>query len=53
MSYFDTLKQDIMYSIFTKCYESLCLELETRIKLCFNRDWIDNTIGYPFVYNKK
>ena len=53
MSYFDTLKDDIMDSIFTEFYESLYLELETTIELWFNRDWIDDTWGYPFVYNKK
>ena len=28
MSHFDTLKDDIMDSIFAECYESLYLELE-------------------------
>tara|TARA_B100001996_G_C18548771_1_gene549949 strand:+ start:640 stop:930 length:291 start_codon:yes stop_codon:yes gene_type:complete len=58
MSYFDTLKDDIMDSIFAECYESLyldILELETTIELLklkinkhydlkdyFNSDWIDD-----------
>jgi hypothetical protein len=36
MSHFNTLKDDIMDSIFTECYESLylnILELETTIEL--------------------
>lgn len=36
MSYFDTLKDDIMDSIFAECYEPLyldILELETTIEL--------------------
>jgi len=69
MSYFDTLKNDIMDSIFAECYESLyldILELETTIELLklkinknydlkdyLNNNWIDNIRGYPFVYNKK
>tara|TARA_B100001758_G_scaffold147023_2_gene126726 strand:- start:2189 stop:2488 length:300 start_codon:yes stop_codon:yes gene_type:complete len=58
MSHFDTLKDDIMDSIFAECYESLyldILELETTIELLklkinkhydlkdyFNSDWIDD-----------
>lgn len=58
MSYFDTLKDDIMDSIFAECYEPLyldILELETTIELLklkinknydlkyyFNSDWIDD-----------
>ena len=38
MSYFDTLKDDIMDSIFAECYESLYLELE---KLQQNYDLIE------------
>jgi hypothetical protein len=33
MSHFDTRKDDIMDSIFTKCYELLYLEFETTIEL--------------------
>jgi len=33
MSHFDTLKDDIMDSIFAECYEPLYLELETTIEL--------------------
>ena len=64
MSHFDTLKNDTIDSIFTKCYESLYLELETTIELLklkinkhydlnyyLNNNWIDDdTRGYPFVY---
>jgi hypothetical protein len=58
MSYFDTLKDDIMDSIFAECYEPLyldILELETTIELLklkinknydlkdyFNSDWFDD-----------
>lgn len=58
MSHFDTLKDDIMDSIFAECYESLyldILELKTTIELLklkinkhydlkdyFNSDWIDD-----------
>lgn len=66
MSHFDTLKNDIMNRIFTECYESLYLELETTIELLklkinkhydlnyyLNNNWIDDdTKGYPFVYKK-
>ena len=64
MSHFDTLKNDIMDSIFAECYEPLYLELETTIELLklkinkhydlnyyLNNNWIDDdTRGYPFVY---
>lgn len=67
MSHFDTLKNDTIDNIFTKCYESLYLELETTIELLklkinkyydlndyLNNNWFDDdTRGYPFVYNKK
>lgn len=66
MSYFDTLKDDIMDSILAECYEPLYLELETTIELLklkinkhydlkdyFNSDWIDDdTRCYPFIYKK-
>jgi len=58
MSHFDTLKDDIMDSIFAECYEPLyldILELETTIELLklkinkhydlkyyFNSDWFDD-----------
>jgi len=60
MSYFDSLKHDIMDNIFEKCYEELyldILELETTIELLklkinknydlkyyFNSNWIDDDI---------
>ena len=64
MSYFDTLKDDIMDSIFAECYEPLYLELETTIELLklkinknydlkyyFNSDWFDDdTRGFPYVF---
>jgi len=64
MSHFDTLKDDIMDSIFAECYEPLYLELETTmeplklkinknydLKYYFNSDWFDDdTRGFPFVY---
>ena len=59
MSHFDTLKDDIMDSIFAECYESLyldILELETTIellKLKFNEWGLTPFISYEFILLSK